>query len=466
MTDTLGPGASASAADPLGDAATSTDHRRFTAGDGVSLLLAVGLLVAAIVAPLLASVQYRISIFALAQPLFGTVDPHWGTGTVPAVLIAALGIVAGPPLAARLRWPALLATVFATGLAWVFSLAMIDGWDRGIAGRLVRQDEYLHEVPGVRGSSIPTILDHFASRILDFRPDSWTVHVSGHPPGALITFVVLDRLGLSGGGWAAVWVIVTGTSAAVAGLLAVRALAGEEMARRCAPFLALGPGAVWIGVSADGYFMAVAAWGIALLALSATRRGRASAAFGAGAGLFLGFAIFLNYGLTLMGVISLAVLVVARSWRPLLFAVPAALAVVGVFAALGFWWLDGYHLVVERYYQGVASERPFSYWGWADFAAALCAIGPAGAVGLGRALHWRRLRDRMPVAWLSVSGVACMVCADLSALSKAETERIWLPFGFWIMVGTALLPRRMQRPWLLLQVLTALLINHIVRTYW
>ena len=53
-------------------------------------------------------------------------------------------------------------------------------------------------------------------------------------------------------------------------LVTVRALAGEALARRAAPFLVLAPAAVWMGTSADGYFAAVAAWALALLALAVT----------------------------------------------------------------------------------------------------------------------------------------------------------------------------------------------------
>ncbi|KPC64254.1 hypothetical protein ADL29_12000 [Streptomyces chattanoogensis] len=53
--------------------------------------------------------------------------------------------------------------------------------------------------------------------------------------------------------------------------MTLRLLAGEGRARAAAPFMALAPGAVWVEVSADGYFAAVAAWALALLALAATR---------------------------------------------------------------------------------------------------------------------------------------------------------------------------------------------------
>jgi len=160
------------------------------------------------------------------------------------------------------------------------------------------------------------------------------------------------------------------------------------------------------------------------------------------------------------------VLLAARTARPLLPAVLAALAVVAAFTAAGFWWVDGYHLVVQRYYQGIASERPFSYWGWANFASLLCAVGVATAAGMHRVLTPSRLWVREGLTML-VAGVAlAVVIADVSALSKAETERIWLPFAVWLLAATALLPTRYQRWWLGAQAVLALSIVHLVLTNW
>lgn len=61
--------------------------------------------------------------------------------------------------------------------------------------------------------------------------------------------------------------------------------------------MAVAPTAIWIAVSADGYFTGVAAWGIALLALAVRQRVRAPWLAAIGAGLLLGWGIFLNYGL-------------------------------------------------------------------------------------------------------------------------------------------------------------------------
>ncbi|MBS4104630.1 hypothetical protein KFZ73_25795, partial [Tsukamurella paurometabola] len=206
-------------------------------------------------------------------------------------------------------------------------------WER-FATKLTGYDQYLHEVPGAR-ADVGGAVREFARRIPDYQPDSWTVHVSGHPPGALLTFVGLDRIGLGGGTWAALFCTAAGASAAAAILITVRALGTEEIARCCAPFLALFPGALWLAPSGDAYFAGTAAWGIAALAVAAVTRGRRAVAFGVLAGLLLGWAIFLNYGLILMGVLAVAVLLIARNPRPLLTAVPSALLVVAVFAAAG-----------------------------------------------------------------------------------------------------------------------------------
>ena len=217
--------------------------------------------------------------------------------------------------------------------------------------------------------------------------------MSGHPPGALLTFVWLDRIGLGGGAWAALLVLLVGSSAAAAIVVAVRALSDEATARLAAPFVAVAPTAIWIAVSADGYFAGVAAWGIALLAMAVRGTTRLPVLAGAGAGLLLGWGIFLNYGLGLIALPAVAVLIAAKdlrsALRALIPAVVVALAVVAVFAVAGFWWFDGYTLVQERYWQGIALNRPFQYWSWANLASVVCAIGLGSVAGRRQGLRRR-----------------------------------------------------------------------------
>jgi hypothetical protein len=51
-------------------------------------------------------------------------------------------------------------------------------------------------------------------------------------------------------------------------------------------------------------------------------------------------------------------------------------------------------------------------------------------------------------------------------LSKAEVERIWLPFTIWLTAAPALLPVRSHRLWLAVNAAGALLVNTIMVTNW
>lgn len=447
--------------------------RREAVAVAVGVLLVVAAFVVphldlGIVTPLINATPGRLHAFADTAPIFGWFQAHVGWGTVPAVLIGAAAVLWGPAFAQRLPWRVLPWVTWATACAWAFSLAMIDGWQRGFAGRLTARHEYLRQVPTV--TDIPEAVRTFADRILDYQPDSWITHVSGHPPGALLTFVWLDRIGLGGGAWAALLCLLVGSSAATAILVAVRALAGEQTARLAAPFVAAAPTAIWIAVSADGYFAGVAAWGIALLALAVRATGSRSVLAAAGAGLLLGWGVFLNYGLVLMALPAVAVLVCASSWRSalrvLVPAVVAAVVVVVVFAAAGFWWYDGYLLVQERYWQGIANDRPFQYWSWANLAAVVCAIGLGSVAGIGRVFDIAAIKRRSGLHLVVIGVLVAIAFADLSMLSKAETERIWLPFTVWLPAAAALLPQRSHRWWLALNVVGALALNHLILTNW
>ncbi|WP_406095030.1 hypothetical protein [Streptomyces sp. NBC_01013] len=407
-------------------------------------------------------------------PLLATWYPHIGPGTAAAPAAAVAVIAYGPGLAARLRWRALLFTGWAASLAWIFSLALIDGWGRGIAERLTTKHEYLRVID--RFDDIGTALRTFDSHILIGPPGNWPAHVAGHPPGATLTFVLLDRIGLGGGAWAGVWCIVVGGSAAVAALVALRALADEDTARRAAPFLVLAPVAVWAGTSADAYFTAVAAWTVALLALAARRTVRAPAAAALGAGLLYGLTCYLSYGLTLIALPLAAVLVLARTARPLPLFLVGALVVPVAFTVAGFDWWHAYRVLVERYYQGAGGIRPYGYWIWANLACTAVIIGPATVAGLRRGLARapgavRGLRAGTTPAdgrliLLALAGLTALLAADLSGMSKAETERIWQPFALWLLPLGALLPTGSRRGWLAAQAALALAVNHLLWTGW
>ncbi|MGX1852432.1 hypothetical protein [Streptomyces sp. NPDC055299] len=410
-------------------------------------------------------------------PLYASWFPHLGPGTPAALAVAAAVILHGPSLAARLPWRRLVLVGWAAAMAWTWSLALIDGWQTGIARRLTTAYEYLTVIH--RFDEPGATLRDFTHHILNNGPAPWPAHVAGHPPAAVLTFVGLDRIGLGGGGWAGVWCLTVGTSAVAAVLVALRALTDEPTARRAAPFLVLAPSAVWVGTSADGYFAAVAAWSLALLALAATRRTRHPSAAALASGLLFGLTCYLSYGLTLIALIAAAVLLLTRTVRPLPLLAVGAAAVAAAFTLAGFSWWEGYQLLVERYYQGAAAVRPYTYWVWANLACTVLITGPATVAGVRRTLAaaptaLRELRPstgglpgptgRLVVLVLAV--LLAVLAADLSGMSKAETERIWLPFAAWLPAACALLPAVRHRHWLTAQAVLALLLNHLLYTGW
>ena len=264
-------------------------------------------------------------------PLHGYWMPKVAWASLLALALAGLGWRYGESVAARLSWRTLLLTAYAVGLAWLLALALVDG-EQGLSRVLGNPVEYLETARET--DDIGGMLDTFVGRISYDSDDNWATHVAGHPPGALLFFVALVRVGLGGDLQAGIVVTLIAASVAPAVLVTLRALDAEEIARRAAPFLVLTPAAVFMAVSADAMFAAVAAWGLAALAVAATAATRSRAiVWSVVAGLLLGCCVMLSYGLPLLGLLAIAVLVAARSWRPLPIAGASAVAVVLCFAA-------------------------------------------------------------------------------------------------------------------------------------
>jgi hypothetical protein len=401
------------------------------------------------------------------EPLLSAWRPRVGPGTLPASALGVASVWWGPRLAATLPWPRLLVLSFAAGVAWLASLATVDGWS-GIGSVLQTPGEYLGTARHV--TDLSATLQEYVDRIPLDSAGNWPTNVAGHPPGALLLFVGLVRIGL-GGGLAAGWVVLLlAATTPCAVLLTLRRLGAADEARALAPLLVVGPAAIWMAVSADGMFAAVGAWGLCSVAYGATAASRVgAAAWSVLGGVLLGYCVMLSYGLALLGVPAVGVLVVARSARPLLWAAPGAAAVVLAFAVAGFSWWDALPVLRERYYAGVASVRPAGYWVWGDFAALCFSAGPV--VGASVVVAVTRLRTRLAagrraVVVLAGAGLLCVVAADLSFMSKAEVERIWLPFVPWLLLGAALLPDDWRRRALAGQVALALAVQTLFWTHW
>lgn len=426
-----------------------------------ALLVGVVLVLASLLVGLLLEAS-GVRLYLGGPLLYGHWDPRLPTTVVLPGLVAVLLIVLAPA-AGRLSFVRLLPAAAAAAAAWAVSLALVDG-RAGLTGGLESVHDYLADVPRV--GSLGSLLSGYIERVPADSVDAWTTHVGGHPPGTLFLFTVLDRVGLPGSGPAAVICIAAGVSAVPAVLLTVRAAADEAAARAAAPFLVLTPAAIWVATSADALFLGVSAWGIAALAVAAARApGRRADVLALAGGVLLGCALLLSYGLVLLGPLAIAVVAIRRRWRVLLVGAVGVLIVLGAAALAGFWWLDGLQATSGRVREGIASiSRPAWFFVVANLGAAAVALGPAGVAGIGALLS--RAGRRTAVAVPALAVLFAVLVADLSLLSKGEVERIYLPFFFWLLTATALLPLRGRTRWLVVQAAAALAVVLLVRTPW
>lgn len=424
------------------------------------IILAVALVCAAVGVPMATGweVHARNDDRVPLPPWHGWWDPHIGPGTVPAVLLAIAAVVWAATIARRTRWPLLLAAAYGASLAWLFSLALVDGLG-GLSRVLANPHEYLATARQVH--AIGPLLSTYVDHIPRHSPLHWPTHVAGHPPGMLLFFVGLVRLGLGGDLAAGVLVTFIAASIGPAVLVTLRRVAGDEIARRAAPFVVFTPAAVYLAVSADAVMAAVGAWAMALLAHAIATRGRISVVLGLGAGALFGALVLMSYGLVLFAFIALGLVVATRAYRVVIPCGVAAAAVMFLPAIAGFWWPEAFAVVRVRYWDGIASERPGLYWTWANLALLAATGGPAVAAGLARL---RRLPP--PMVGLVVGAALAVVVADLSQMSRAEVERIWLPFVPWLTIALAALPRRWERGALAGQVGVALALQHLLYTSW
>jgi len=389
-----------------------------------------------------------------APPLTGNLDPRVSWWSVPALAVGA-GVVGGAERAARiLRWRHLLWASFGAALAWSVSLALWDGV-AGLVAAPAAPVDYLAALPQIDDVGM------FLHSLVD-APRTFPTHVQAHPPGFVLFLVGMRSLGLATPGWVAAVEHVLAASSAPAVLITARALAGERVARAAAPFL-VGTPIVLAWSSGDAVFLGVGAWAVTWSVLAFVGDGRRADGLALASGLAWALGIFLSYGLVLLALVPLAVAVERRAVRAVvLVALPVVVAILGA-AVVGFWWLDGLNATREAYSLSIARVRPYHYFLVANLAAIAIALGPAVWVGLARHRN-RRL------AVVAAGALLAIVLADLSGLSKAEVERIWLPFLPWLTLAGAAafagLGAGSRRGWLAAQVAWAAAVQWAVIAPW
>jgi hypothetical protein len=389
---------------------------------------------------------------------------HLTVWALPALVLAIAIVRHAVTLARRLRWRTLLAGSFVLAGGWATALALVEG-PRAITAPLTAEPDYLHDVPRIKAMGLGAFLRTFSDHVRDGTVGQWTTHVAGHPPLMVTVFVVLASVGFGAAGWAAALCIAVGASAAVSVLSTLRLLAGEEAARRAAPFVAVAPLALWIGTSADAFFAGVAAAGICALAHAGARRGPTSAVLGLLAGLLFGATLFLSYGLVLLAPLMLTVAWIQRRWVPLAVAAVGVALVTGAFAEAGFWWPRGFQVTRVRVMQGPGYyARPAAYFWFTDPAVVAIATGPAVIAGAG--MRSRRWQPPGRLLALPAAALAAIAFSIVSNLAKGEVERIYLPFLVWLLPLAALLPARSSPRFLAATCGWTLLIALTTHLYW
>ena len=445
-----------------------------------------------------------------AAPLVGRWDWTPTVRILPAVLVGILALVLTTATARRFSARVVLATVGVLSALWTVSLA----WSQGTT---VMIDPVVH--PTEYWSQLPRLPP--AGRLLRVWADPlWMrnqpVHIKGHPPGYVLFLKAMGHVGLSSK-WAVAalsWVCAGGVAVAV--VAAVRLLArcssvralGQASARPSArpsapasarpsaldtvanvagvepqpqaaawrvvaPFAVVAPYAVWMGTSADAVFSLAGAGGVvAVLAALRARRPTGTVIVAAGGGLLLGLALFLSYGMvTFLAVPAMAVLFLRGPTvrRRMLVALSLGAGIVIVFTAFAlahFWWFTGLKTTREFYWKGTAQFRPWAYFFVSNIAVVVIATGPAIVAGAGRLVTRRRRSGQI---WLLALGaVIAIMAANISQLSKGETERIWLPFFTFLIplaaVGEPSVGR--QRFWLTIQITLTLVLQMGLTSKW
>jgi len=373
-------------------------------------------------------------------PFIGRWDPAVTWCALAAAALLALGIWAAPRLLA-LPPAAFALAVYALTLALRLALGATSRGPEGWTGMFDLDgfegpNEYLPALSALRyGPGF--LLDRFAELV-----PALPVHAAGHPPGLLL---IMDALRLDTPGRLAAFLIAAGALVAPLAYATGRAVTSERTARLAALLTASAPSVLLFGAtSADALYAAAgmaAAWALA-------DRRLAVRALGA---VLLAVASLLAWSLLAIGAWA-AVL----AWRRegvramVVLSLLCAAALVASYALLaaatGFDPIGTLRATEQVYRSGIASERP--YWFW------LTGSPTAFLLMLGVPVAWLALRalaagDDAAIAIFAVLGVAAV-----AGFTKAEVERIWLPFAplVCLAAATALRERELRAVLALLAV--------------
>ena len=379
--------------------------------------------------------------------------------TVVAALVLAAVVLAGGRLVRRPMpgsWfaAALALASLSVGLAVNAMRSGSAGWsqmfDLGPHGGYVAKFEILAALPAL--SYGPRfMLDHFAELVYS-QPASF----SGHPPGVplLLAWTHITTPGQVAALLIGALVLVAPATYGLARTLDL----GERGARTAGLLAACSPALVLFGVSSTDALFALA--GTVTATLLVSRR----ASLRLAGGLAMGVCAMLSW--LLLAVAAWATLIVwsRRGFRAALgVAAVVACGVAGtlgiVAATTGYDPIGTLEATSRVYHQGIAALRPYKFWVFGSPAAFLLMAG----VPISGAFVLAVLRRSSTAVVLA----ATLGTAAVLGFTKAEVERIWLPFVPLLCVAAApLIGERQLRPVLLALAVQAFAVSLLFATLW
>ncbi len=334
--------------------------------------------------------------------------------------LLALPVLVAAVLLAHRTPVALLAA--ATGLALNVIPLGPRGWDvvfeLGPGGSFEAKNEYL---PGLGALSYGAhvYLDRFAELV-----PSLPINVGGHPPGLLLA---MDAFGITTAPrLAALCVAAVAVTAPLTVRLATTLGLPAEQARLAGVLAALSPALLLFGMtSADAIFAALGTGTAVLLIAPRTR--------------WLGVVVFAGITFTAWSLLAVGFFAAVVVWQreglrhAVVLAVACGVAVLALNGVLAL--TTGYDAIgtlqaTSHYYEkSLARIRPYAFWWIGSPVAWAAMMGPAIAGG------WLVAARRGHPAAVALAAV--IVIAAVAGFTKAEVERIWLPFVPFACVAAA-----------------------------
>jgi hypothetical protein len=297
---------------------------------------------------------------------------------------------------------------------------------------------------------VPYYVSHFPALI-----PRLPVHVRGNPPGPLVAMHLLGIV--TAPGLAALCIGVGALSAPLTYVLG-RTLGGEALGRVAGVLSAFAPGLLLLGATSADYAFTTLGLGAACLLVRESRRARlAGALLAAAASLF---------SWLLLAIPAWSVVVVARREGPrraIELAFACALVMAALYAVLalsvGYDPLGALQATSNAYHSGIARVRPYAYW--------LFGSPVAWGVALGLPIAFYALRALGDRDAAALALAAVVVTSAVLGLTKAETERIWLPFApLACVAAAAATPHQRLRATVWLLAAQALAVELLFDTVW